>query len=80
MNTLTAAYATASPDGTTYTHYEFMAEPVAFDVGEGHVELGGRLVALKNGAIYQVFDRGLGPTFAGLWEGCTYHLVVRSWQ
>jgi hypothetical protein len=71
-------YVTAVQTYVVQHEYEVVAEAVSFDVAEAHVELGGILVALdSDGDVYQVFDDRIGPTFAGLWEGCTFHLLVR---
>lgn len=80
MKTVEVVY-TYSPFGGSSKlehHYEIVAEPVDFETGEAHVELGGRLIAMKDNAVYQLFDNQFGPTFAGLWTGCTFHLVVKE--
>lgn len=57
--------------------YEIGAEPLAFDQAESHAALGGEVVVLRNDVVAGVLGDGVGPTFAGLWEGCTFHLLVR---
>jgi hypothetical protein len=58
--------------------FEIRADPVDFETGAAHVELGGMLVAMKQGAPYQVFDGRFSPMFAGVWAGCTFHIVVKE--
>lgn len=64
--------------GEQPARYEIRTEAVDFELAEAHVELGGVLVAMKDGAVYQVFDSQFGPTFIGLWTGCTFHMVVKE--
>lgn len=59
--------------------YEIVDEPIDFDTAEAHVELGGTLVIMKGDSVYHVAI-GLGPTFSGLWSGCTFHIAVRDWK
>lgn len=76
MNTLTVKCPSARADEVRW--FEIRAEPVDFEIGEAHVELGGMLVAMKNYELYQIFEGQLGPMYAGLWTGCTFHIVVKE--
>jgi hypothetical protein len=58
---------------------EIVTAPIDFATAEAHVQLGGEAAVFdpkQNGAI-EVFDSGWGPLFSGLWEGCTFHVLVR---
>jgi hypothetical protein len=59
--------------------FEIVCDPVPFDIAEAHVELGNAIVAISehDNSVYQVFDHDIGPTFEGLWKGCTFHLLVK---
>jgi hypothetical protein len=78
MNTIEVV-CTAKPPGIASpisVYYEIVAEPITFDQAEAHCALGGQLCVMKDGAVWQVFDDGIGPTFAGLWANCTFHIIV----
>lgn len=69
----------ASPNPAEVVHYEIVETPVDFDAAESHCELGGWLVVMKNGCVYDAMH-GVGPTFNGLWTDCTFHIAVRRWS
>lgn len=77
MKTRTVLHASLNKDEAR--HYEIQDDPVCFDTAEAHCELGGTLVVMKGECVYHVAE-GLGPTFEGLWTGCTFHIALRSWQ
>lgn len=79
MNTRPVKYASLRPDEVRW--FEILADPMEFEVAEAHVSLGGKAVALKTDreSVYAVFEGQLGPTFTGLWTGCTFHAVVKEW-
>lgn len=76
MKTIEVTHASTRPDEVF--HYEIVETPVDFEVAETHCELGGMLVVMKNGGVYDAMH-GVGPTFHGLWTDCTFHIAVRRW-
>jgi hypothetical protein len=79
MNTHPVKHASLRPEEVRW--FEVLDEPINFEVAESIVTLGGKVVALKRDreSVYAVFENQLGPTFTGLWGGCTFHAVVKEW-
>jgi hypothetical protein len=77
MKTLTVMHASTNP--AEVCHYVIQEQPIDFEMAEAHCELGGTLVVMKHGSVYHV-AKGLGPTFEGLWQDCTFHIALREWQ
>jgi hypothetical protein len=58
---------------------EIVTAPIDFATAEAHAMLGGEAAVFspaENGVV-EVFDNVLGPMFSDLWEGCTFHVLVR---